>query len=81
MPRRFPAELDVRFVQIKRQRPAEHAMVGADVILLGEKISRKKILDGPAGSRDGVPCPILPLTRQSEARLNPAFQGRASTTS
>ncbi len=71
------AELDVRFVQIKNGNGlAEHAMVGADVILLGEKISRKKILDWTGKLRAmGYACPILLLTRQSEARLNPAFQG------
>lgn len=73
---RAVAELDVRFVPIRNGNGlADHSMVGADVILLGEKLSRKKILDWAGKLRSmGYSCPILLLTRQSEARLGAAFQ-------
>jgi signal transduction histidine kinase len=53
---------------------ADRAMPGADVVLIGEKISRKKVIEWAGKMRAmGYGCPILLLTRQSEARLPSAM--------
>lgn len=49
--------------------------VSADVILLGESMSKRKVIEHSGKLRArGFACPILLLTKQSEARLSPTFQ-------
>jgi signal transduction histidine kinase len=64
-------ELDVTLLPARNGNgSADRSLVGADVVLIGEKLSRKKVVDWAAKLRSmGYGCPILLLTRQSEARL------------
>ena len=72
---RSSRELDVTLVSARNGNgQAGQPLAGADVILIGEKLSRKKVLEWSAKLRSmGYGCPILLLTRQSEARLPAAF--------
>jgi len=69
-------ELEVTLVSARNGHGTNDLLdVAADVILLGESISRKKVIEQSGKLRArGFACPILLLTRQSEARLAPAFQ-------
>jgi signal transduction histidine kinase len=68
--------LDVTLVPARNGHgQAGRTLAGADVILIGEKLSRKKVLEWSGKLRAmGYGCPILLLTRQSEARLSSAYQ-------
>lgn len=72
---RSSPELDVTLVPARNGNGhAGDALAGADVILIGERLSRKKVLEWGGKLRAmGYGCPILLLTRQSEARLTNAF--------
>ncbi|HLF15488.1 MAG TPA: hypothetical protein VI932_11435 [Bacteroidota bacterium] len=74
--RRSSTELDVTLLTGKNGHGmTDHTMVGADVILIGEKIPKKKIVVWAGKLRSmGYSCPILLLTRQSEARLTASYQ-------
>lgn len=53
---------------------ADHSMASADVVLIGDKLPKKKVIEWAAKLRSmGYGCPILLLTRQSEARLASAY--------
>lgn len=73
---RSSPELEVTLVPARNGNGgAGRALNGADVILIGEKLSRKKVLEWAGKLRSmGYGCPILLLTRQSEARLPAAYQ-------
>jgi signal transduction histidine kinase len=73
---RSSPDLDVTLVPARNGNGhAGNTLAGADVILLGEKLSRKKVVEWTGKLRSmGYGCPILMLTRQSEARLPLALQ-------
>ncbi len=73
---RTSAPLDVTLLPSRNGHGAGDPLeVTTDVILLGESMSRKKIIEHSAKFRArGFACPILLLTKQSEARLAPVFQ-------
>src|SRR3990172_2150343 len=73
---RSAAGLEVTLLLPRNGRgPKDPLEVSADVILLGESISRKKVIEHSGRFRArGFTCPILLLTKESEARLAPAYQ-------
>jgi signal transduction histidine kinase len=72
---RSSRELDVTLVPARNGNGhSGKALATADVVLIGEKLSRKKVVEWTGKLRSmGYGCPILLLTRQSEARLTAAY--------
>jgi signal transduction histidine kinase len=73
---RSSPELDVTLIPARNGNGhSGNSLARADVVLLGEKLSRKKVVEWTGKLRSmGYGCPILLLTRQSEARLPLALQ-------
>lgn len=71
---RASPELDVTLVSARNGHGEAVQPPAADVIFLGEKLSRKKVIEWTGKLRAmGYGCPLLLLTRQSEARLPAAY--------
>jgi signal transduction histidine kinase len=72
---RSSRELDVTLVPARNGNGhSGKSLATADVVLIGEKLSRKKVVEWTGKLRSmGYGCPILLLTRQSEARLTAAY--------
>lgn len=73
---RASAALDVRFQPSRNGNGSSHlSLSGTDVVLLGDRLTRRKVVEWAAKLRGmGYARPILLLTRQSEDRLPTAYR-------
>lgn len=71
---RAAGNLDVTLMRLKNGNGIPDPDVGCDVVLIGEKLPRRRIIEQSGRLRArGITCPILLLTRESEARLQPDY--------